>query len=227
MKFSGELAVSSDPNILQYIAAEPNTKIVFVGDPAGYENMIRSYGMIMATPLVPDYNVLEAEINGNMAEFQTKYDMYLSSEPAVMYFATIMTALLLGKNILLFFPPETQGLNYPNVLLSHIFVRYGIQTRTQTLPFKYNDNLTPSNTAIMYQYNTISPQIYLKLAGDSFVAMIPKLVFDLNIPIRDQYDYSSKELYNYINEYRNSLLNTDQLLVKPFTREVCGNASSN
>lgn len=227
MKFSGELAVSSDPNILQYIAAEPNTKIVFVGDPAGYENMIRSYGMIMASPLVPDYNVLEAEINGNMAEFQAKYDMYLSSEPAVMYFATIMTALLLGKNILLFFPPETQGLNYPNVLLTHILTRYGIQTRTQTLPFRYNDNLTPSNTALMYNYNTISPQIYLKLAGDSFVTMIPKLAFDMNIPISNQYDYSSKELYDYLNEYRNRLLNTDQLLVKPFTREVRGNASGN
>ena len=227
MKFSGELAVSSDPNILQYIAAEPNTKIVFVGDPAGYENMIRSYGMIMASPLVPDYNVLEAEINGNMAEFQAKYDMYLSSEPAVMYFATIMTALLLGKNILLFFPPETQGLNYPNVLLTHILTRYGIQTRTQTLPFRYNDNLTPSNTALMYNYNTISPQIYLKLAGDSFVTMIPKLAFDMNIPISNQYDYSSKELYDYLNEYRNRLLNTDQLLVKPYTREVRGNASGN
>ena len=227
MKFSGELAATYNPGILQYIAAEPNSKIVFVGDPAGYENIIRSYGIIMATPLVPDYNTLEAEINGNIGEFRAKYDIYLSSEPAVMYFATIMTAMLFGKNILLFFPPETKGLNYPNALLDHLFTKYGIQTRTETIPFMYNDNLTPVNVSLMYNYNTIAPQIYLKLAGDSFVKMIPKLAYDLKIPVSSPYDYSSKEMYNYLNDYRIKLLNSDQLLEKPFTREVCVNAGSN
>ena len=57
--------------------------------------------------------------------------------------------------------------------------------------------------------------------------MIPKLAYDLKIPVSSPYDYSSKEMYNYLNDYRIRLLNSDQLLEKPFTREVCVNAGSN
>ena len=185
MLFKGELATASDPSMLQFIAAEPNSKIIFVGDPTGYEDQIRFYRMIMASPFVPDYQCIEADINGDMNEFNTKYNLYLSSEPARMYFATIIAALIVGKNILLFFPPEVKGLRYPNALLTHILMTYGIQTRTSHIPCGYNDAYTPTNAALMYHYNVNDPQTYLRLAAYKFFNLSAKLAFDLRIPVSD------------------------------------------
>lgn len=227
MLFKGELASTSDPSIIQFIASEPNSKIIFVGDPAGYEDQIRFYRMIMASPFVPDYQVIEADVNGDMNEFNTKYNLYLSSDPARMYFATIIAALIVGKNILLFFPPEVKGLQYPNALLTHILMNYGIQTRTPEIPFGYNDAYTPNNAALMYHYNVIDPQTYLRLAGETFFGMSDKLAFDLRIPVSDPVIFKSKEMYEYLNSYRLNLLKTDQPLIKPFTREVVSNVSGN
>lgn len=227
MLFKGQLASTSDPNMVQYISAEPNAKIIFVGDPVGYEDHIRYFRMIMGSPFIPDYSCIEADINGDANEFNNKYNMYLSSEPAKMYFATIMAALIVGKNILLFFPPEIKGLQYPNALLNHIMVNYGIQTRTQNIPFGYNDAYTPKNAAMMYAYNVIDPQTYLRLAGETFLSMSDKLVMDMQIPISDMRALQSKELYDYLNNYRLKLLSTDQPLIKPFTREVIINDNSN
>lgn len=220
MLFKGQLAATYDPNLVQYISAEPNSKIIFLGDPAGYEDQIRYYHMITASPLVPDYSVLEADINGNDAEFIARYNAYLSNEPAVMYFATIMAALMLGKNILLYFPPDIQGLKYPDALLNYIVQVYGIQTRTENIPFGYNEVYTPNNASLMYKYNVINPQTYLTLAGEMFMNMIPKLVFDMGIPVSDPSELNTKQMFDYINGYRINLLKTGQPLIKPFTREV-------
>lgn len=220
MLFKGQLAATYDPNLVQYIAAEQNSKIIFLGDPSGYEEQIRYYHMITASPLVPDYSVLEADINGNEAEFIARYNSYLSNEQAVMYFATIMAALMLGKNILLYFPPDVQGLKYPDALLNYIVQSYGIQTRTENIPFGYNEAFTPNNAALMYRYNVIAPQTYLTLAGETFMNMIPKLSFDMGIPVSDPSEFNTRQMFEYINNYRINLLKTGQPLVKPFTREV-------
>lgn len=226
MLFKGQLAATYDPNLAQCIAAEPNSKIIFLGDVTGNEEQIRYYHMITASPLVPDYSVLESDVNGNDAEFNARYNMYLSSEPAVMYFSTIMAALMLGKNVLLYFPPDIHGLRYPSVLLNHIVQVYGIQTRTENIPFGYNEAFTPNNAALMYRYNIINPQTYLTLSGDTFVNMIPKLSFDIGIPVSDPSQFNNPQLIEYINNYRINILKTGKPLIKPFTREVICNANN-
>ena len=104
---------------------------------------------------------------------------------------------------------------------------YGIQTRTPEIPFGYNDVYTPNNAALMYHYNVIDPQTYLRLAGETFFNMSDKLAFDLRIPVSDPGVFKSKEMYDYLNSYRLNLLKTDQPLIKPFTREVISNVSGN
>lgn len=228
MKFiQGELAATNDPNLVQYIAQDQNAKIIFIGDPAGYNQQVLSMHLIVAGPLAPDYTVMEADVNGNQSEFAQKYSLYLQSEPAKMYFATIIAALMLGKNILLFFPPEGAGLKYPDYLLQYILSVYGIQTRTDNVQFAYNDQYTPQNVAFLYNYNLVDPQTYLKYAGESFVNMIPKLAYDIRIPTRSPMDFKSPQMIEYINAYRVNILNTGQHLIKPFTREVVSYASGN
>lgn len=227
MLLKGQLAATTDPNMVQFISKEPNAKVIYIGDPIGYEDYIRANGIIVATALVPDYKALDADINGDMNQFMQLYYTQLSEKYSMMYFATILAALVVGKNILLFFPPDSTGLHYQEVLLGFIFNKLGIQTRTDNVKFGYNDAFTPTNAALMYDFNVVDPPTYLRLAGESFVNMIPKLVYDMHIPVADPSVFRSKEMYDYLNSYRINLLKTDKPLIKPFVREIVVNAGSN
>ena len=55
MLLKGQLAATTDPNMVQFISREPNAKVIYIGDPIGYEDYIRANGIIVATALVPDY----------------------------------------------------------------------------------------------------------------------------------------------------------------------------
>lgn len=214
---NAELAMTTNINVAQMIATEPNAKIIFVGDTVGYEQVIQYYRMIPASPLVPDYSVMEADINGDDNEFKHKYACYLSSEPAKMFFATIIAALGMGRNILLFIPPEANGLKYPVALMEYMWFTYGLQTRTESIPFGYNESYTPQNAAMLYMYNMISPAQYLMVAGENF-GMIDKLIYDMKLPISNTTD--PNKVYAYFNEYRLDMLKHGKELQKPFVRGV-------
>ena len=219
----GEIASTFDLDLVDIISKESqDIKIVFVGDSCGYENYIRYYRMILASPLAPDYRLLEIDINGTKEEFVNEYYRYLFSEESKMYIATILMASILGKNILLYFPKETIGLNFPTVLLDHLFKVYGIQTRTETIPFGYDENFTPQNLALIYGYNIMTPYDYLMMAGNSFTLMAPKLVYDLKIPYTQNPNNPNdlSHVYKYLDDYRLRMLQYNRPLIKPFNMEV-------
>lgn len=217
---NAQLAATSDMNLVQSISAEPNAKIIFVGDPAGFENIINYYRMIPATVLVPDYAAMEADINGDYNEFLQKYTFCLQSVPAINFFVTIIAALNQGRNILLFFPPEAGGLKYPTALLEYIFRVYGIQTRTEQIPFMFNENYAQYNIDLLYSYNIIGPAQYLLLSGDKFT-MVNKLIQDLRIITTQLADPNAINLIrNELNEYRLRMENYGGYLERPFSREV-------
>lgn len=219
----GEIASTFDLDLVDIISKESkDIKIVFVGDSCGYENYIRYYRMILASPLAPDYRLLEIDINGTKEEFVNEYYRYLFSEESKMYIATLLMASILGKNILLYFPKETIGLNFPIVLLDHLFKVYGIQTRTETIPFGYDENFTPQNLALIYGYNIMTPYDYLMMAGNSFTIMAPKLVYDLKIPYTQNPNNPNdlSHVYKYLDDYRLRMLQYNRPLIKPFNMEV-------
>lgn len=225
----GEIASTFDLDLVDIISKEnPEIKIVFVGDSCGYENYIRYYRMILASPLAPDYRLLEIDVNGTKEEFANEYFRYLLSEESKMYIATLIMASILGKNILLFFPKETIGLNFHMVLLDHLYMVYGIRTRTETVPFGYDENYSAQNLALIYGYNIITPYDYLMNAGESFTIMAPKLLYDLKIPYTQNPDNPNdlSHVYKYLNDYRLRMLQNNRPLIKPFNMEV-GYVNSN
>ena len=103
----GAILYTNDINQVQMASVDPNTKILFISDPEGYQDIIRQFRLVTAPAWVPDYNVMEADLNGDPNEFAFKYLDYLNRPEAQVMFATILLALYQKKNLVLFFPPES------------------------------------------------------------------------------------------------------------------------
>ena len=67
--FSGELGFTTNIELVKSVAMDPNVKIIYVGDTLGAENIISYYQMIPGTLLVPEFSVMEADINGIICSF--------------------------------------------------------------------------------------------------------------------------------------------------------------
>lgn len=212
---NGQLAYTSDLNLVQLMVQDGKSKVIYVGDPIGQEQTIQFYNMVIGSILIPDYNTMECEINGDINGFVNKYCQYLSSESPNMFIRTIIAALYKGTNVLLFFPPQAQGLKYPEILLNYLFEYHGIQCGGPDRQFMYNHAFDNINAASLYNMNIISPQEYLLLAGPNFMEMANKIADDMGI-----YVNNVGELFNYLSEYQQRLMNSDKILIKPFSREV-------
>ena len=210
------MAVTRDISLVQQLSQDQNTKVIFVGDSAGYEEIINAYNFIVGSLQIPEYKTLEKDINGMPNEFVQEYWEYLRSQNPSTLFATIFLAMHQGKNIILFIPPQTDGLMYPNVLLSFIKSTYFINPSDGINPFAIIQNNTAPIADLLYKFNYISPQIYLAYIGN-YIDMygLNKLQHDLNLTAQ-----TSDALMKYILAYQSRLLQANKILYKPFGMEV-------
>lgn len=220
---NNSLLATMDIKAVEYnIINNPNCKAIFVGDTIGYENIINSYRLLVASPLVPDYSVMEADIEGTALEFSYKYKQLLESDAASQYFVTILAALNRGKFIILFFPPESNGLKYPAELLRFIAERYGIVAASQefALQFSYNPIYDDFNADLLYTYNLIPPEEYLQYISPQFINInnINKIVFDLRLPVKP--NTSIDTVVKWVLGYRDRILKANKPLIRPFNLEV-------
>lgn len=222
---NGSIAATMDIGTVEYnLRNNPNCKAIFVGDIVGYEYMINLYHILVASPLVPDYLVMEADIEGTVPEFRYRYEQYLQSEAAIQYFATILTAMHMGKFILLFFPPEAKELKYPLELLNYISNTYGLTTAFPEygIQYSYNYNYDDFNVNLMYRYSLIPPEDYLQYAVS---INYTKVVIDMNLPIR--INTSTDAIVRWVNAYRDNIVKAGKPLSKPFLMEVHDNDANN
>ena len=220
MFINGSIAATMDPKVVEYNSMNnPNCKVIFVGDTVGYDDMIRYYRILVASPFVPDYNVMEADIEGTIYEFRQKYAEYLSSPAAVQYFATILTALHIGKFILLFFPPETNGLKYPIELLSYFAMRYGFTVAfpEMGIQFAYDYSFNEYNASLLYEYNLITPEDYIQYMSPNNINYA-KVVVDMRLPVKPNTNIET--VVNWILGYRDRILKANKPLIRPFNLEV-------
>lgn len=124
------------------------SKVLFVGE---LNRQIPDY-FIAASVLLPPYESVSAEIDGNIDAANYIYEQYLdTSEPCFGMFATILVALYNGVNIVLYIDGG-HDLSYINVLLKYFDVRYGLRIGTQFQPFSYVEAFNPQTAVILYSY---------------------------------------------------------------------------
>lgn len=220
MLINNSMLATMDIKTVEYnIANNPNCKVIFVGDTMGYENIINSYRLLVASPLVPDYSVMEADIEGTAMEFKFKYISLLETEAAAQYFMTIIAALNRGKFIILFFPPESNGLKYPTELIRFFAERYGIVAAfpEMGLQFSYDIRYDDFNAGLLYSCDLISVQEYLVYAHVNTLN-VRKIIFDLRLPVKP--NTSIDTVIKWISDYRDRIIRANKPLIRPFNLEV-------
>ena len=187
------MILTSNIVAVQCHIGDPNVKTVFVGDLANYdENAIINYGMIPASILLPDYDTMALEVNGDISSYESRYHAYLDSGTAFEMILALIAALMKGTAIILFVPPEASGLMYPITLMEHFLYRFGIQIAFENIPFAYQENFTPIIVKYMYLNDLITPVEYLYYAGSSWCTaeILKKLTADSRLVLTEQEAYA-------------------------------------
>lgn len=209
--FKGSLLATSDPQELS-LGFDPNSyRVLFLGDPAGEQDIINAFNMILATPLVPTYDMICKEFDGSSDEFDMLYLSYLNEPTAIEFFSTIMSAMFRGYNIILYFPQVSKDLRYVGDLLLNIEQQYGITPATKTTQYFYRESYNDSNLSVMYMNGTIMYQEFiLYFSSTPTIPIIKKLAFDMK-----PYVENPKDINCYLrafSDFRNSMLNAGKIL---------------
>lgn len=219
--FSGKLGFVNDPNLLQSLM-NPNTKILFVGDVLGYEDVIRYFQMITATSLSPDYNALALDVDGDIQGFKNKYfDQLLNSPPSSTFICTILAAMHQGKDIIIFFPSEANGLHYPAALGEYFMMFHGIQPALGNIPFMYNCQFDSANASILYYYELIRVEEYLAYSiPQDTIKYYSRIASDMGIPLNLNQPESVADFEQRIGRYMNSMQSDGAIRICPFTVSI-------
>lgn len=217
--FKGELGFTTNINLVQTLAIDPNIKILFVGDPLGYETSISSFRMITATCLSPDYNTLAMDVDGDKATFLNMYYNQLTQSAAsATFIASILTAMHQGKNILIFFPQGTEGLTYPKALAQFFVDNHGITGQWDNIPYVYNKAFDDRNASIMYYYGLITVGEYLAFSNPAnWTQYYQRIAEDMNIPVDFNDNQSVSDFLDRITRYSQSMIGSNQITISPFT----------
>ena len=208
----GALLYTNDINQVRMASVNPNTKILFISDPEGHQDIIRQFRMITASAWVPDYNVMEADLNGDPNEFACKYLDYLNRQEAQVMFATILLALYQKKDLIMFIPPEAWEFKYPNFLIQYIYNNYGILAGNTNSTFdqRFSDKIA----SILYSYSFIPVQDFILNTASMDENDLYKVMRDLNIST-ELLSCGTKPVLNFIEEYKQSMLKEQKILFKP------------
>ncbi|WP_301214362.1 hypothetical protein [uncultured Clostridium sp.] len=166
------------------INASYSSKVLFIGE---LNNNIPNT-FIPCSILLPPYNAINAEINGDIQSYTNEYTCHLGLDRNCFeMFATILVALHQGINITLFI--ENSELMHYQFLLNYLQNTYGITAGTEQSMYMYNKAFDASNATILLSYmdGYISVEEYLdyinndlncifQMEGIPYILDIPELI---------------------------------------------------
>ena len=216
----GNILLSSNVDDVMKLATN-HLVICISGETHNYKQMIDVIGATEASILMPPYEALVAELDGDMKLFESLYFTHLSTlKIATTFIALIVRALFDGKNVLLYLTPEESKMAYIQFFLIYFKKYLGISIGT----FNGNDcafdtNYTPVILNLMLLNDILSYQKYLKFYPEDKplpVEVVHKLsnVMDNNLPINSTYE----EYVKLFEQSRRIIKSTDKNLESPFTR---------
>lgn len=147
MLLKGIITIVTDVN---FAASQlQNSKVLYVGE---LNPQIQQYNFIPCSVLLPPFEALNADINGNSALYKQIYMQYLTMNKYCFdMFATILVALYNGINITLFV--EGGELSHAKFLAEYLIGTFGITPCTDiNHPAAYNTAYDLQNASIIYTY---------------------------------------------------------------------------
>lgn len=211
--FKGTLYVTNNMD-LAYNMSSTNAIICISGETQNYQKFIHDTNASVATVLLPPYEAIAFELEGNTQEFESQYYNYLDSKEPTEFISIILKALIDGKNILLFLTKSESQLNYINCFMKYMYNRFGIIIGTQTNEFSFDLNYITNALSILYMNNLINGIEFLMLHHDpkyldnylNIPILLNKLICEIN-PYVDDTSYIG--YLNYFKYYRDLLIKSN------------------
>lgn len=153
------------------------SKVIYMGDAMSSPSNIE---FIKAPLLVPDYNCLKYFVDGSKRDYEIQYNRMLSSPLAAESFASILSVLAKGINVVMYFPQENAEFNYSTLILKFIQNTFGITAKTKTTMPVYDLNFDQPNARLLFQYNFISAKDYVMMSEELLDVDINKIKIELS-----------------------------------------------
>ena len=205
----GQLFATSDINLVNQ-AISQGFKIIYLGDPISIDQYYKDK-FVVASALVPDYNTMAMQVDGNEQGFMQMYMAALNSKAAIEMLAIIFVCLYKGMGIVFYVPQEAAGLNYAQYLLNFLEYNYGICAQTKSTQFSFNPVFTSKVVELMYLNNLITAQEFLVHSDTLDDIVLLKLVEELHPMVEDP--TKLENIIGWFSNYKKELLSTGKPLI--------------
>lgn len=216
MQIKGNIYITTDINLIMSIADDVNnpTEIVFIGEPD--QNLVKRIRGIIGSVILPSYNTVRAILDNN-PNFVNMYKKDLSQEYPMTFLATIIKALIMGKNILLYMTKDEHEM-YFSVLQSFILETFGIVIGNEQKQPAYSNKFDANVCNILYSFSLMTMPEYMfsyPINMEIPQNIIRKMIYEYNPYVT----VTSYEGYKqYFEDYRKDLLKYKRPLIIPIRR---------
>lgn len=208
----GIMYLTFDPNEAYSLGSNINTKIISLDEDnqAQELNPMVNHNVIMGTLLLPNTEILWAEIDGDEYKFKGLYFDLLSLPVVQDFIFTLIGYLFNGGNIVFYIPKDLKDSNSINFLYDFFWKAYGLHISTGPQDnFVFDPKCIPMYINGIYMLGIIDPYDFLMMYPKDIVIdqnTIMKLCLDMN-PYVDNNDYKEKVLF--IENIRKEMLSKD------------------
>ena len=196
-KPKGSLSVCADINYAMQFRYNNNVKILYIGEAIKSNDLPQ--GFIPFSILLPPFEALQAEIDNNMQLYERIYTQHLLSKDCVDAFATIVTVIWAGKDVVLLVE-NGQVLQHMSFLIRFFIINLGLIPATPENRFSFDPAYAPIIALLLYGFNGVITSFdLLKEMQDlpTFIKLASSQMFSYyNIMDRVLYSILGESVYN-------------------------------
>ena len=226
------LIVSTNFEERNIAITNPEYRVIIMDDtPAKYMQLINgeyvlSKNVNVLPVLLPQFESIDAYIEGEFERCNSLYEEYLSSSPYVQHcLNTIFTLLFNNVAVFIYVPEEDDPIvNCVNVLIQYIYARYGIITCTasQMLPAIDKMAIDPSKYAVLidllYSYKTIPLDEFCLQYPIEYVSLNPNTAMIICQEVKNSgYSIPENSYEECINFAVNYVYGLKQYIIQKYT----------
>lgn len=209
----GSLYVTNDPQLVLN-SAKDYSIICISGETDEYQSLIQATNASIATILLPSYDAVMMELDGNVEGFIGSYFNYLSSKEPSMFINLILRAIYNGTNVLLYLTKEESRMNYINVFAKYFADVFGITIGSETTQYIFNPAYLPIIFDTLYLNDLMTTAEYIKYFPNTVIVnpmTATKAAMELSLYVSQDNDVLAA-----VNHYKS--LFTGEAPVVPFRR---------
>lgn len=213
--FKGTLFITTDINMAQQLIY--TSKIVIIGESDQHTSQILNG--IGGSILLPPYAAMMAQMDGNADQFYNQYYLHLYTKEPQEFIATILRALMIGTNIVLYCSEDEFKL-CGQFLLQFLQRDFGIVVGTPNNPFYFDPSYIPAICTLLYINDLIKVDELFMLYPDNVPIndiILPKLVEELH-PVVDV--QSTQGYLNYFNNLNHRVKQNKKFMKAPIRMGV-------